>query len=206
MTKRRLEIILFIMTIAVICITVFVGCNNNSSSSVDKTLPCTVLYTASNGGKLRIGEDTNLKEKISQSVKYGENAEKVTAIPNEGYYFVKWSDGLTDYERQDKNIIKELQISAEFAEITVPVNVSYQIVGNGYIYGKTVQTVQSGTDAQPVEARLYDNSLQGEIFVRWSDGNTNSVRQDKNIVEEIEQKGGFELYVTGKNRKKNQTT
>lgn len=186
MTKRRLEIILFIMTIAVICITVFVGCNNNSSSSVDKTLPCTVLYTASNGGKLRIGEDTNLKEKISQSVKYGENAEKVTAIPNEGYYFVKWSDGLTDYERQDKNIIKELQISAEFAEITVPVNVSYQIVGNGYIYGKTVQTVQSGTDAQPVEARLYDNSLQGEIFVRWSDGNTNSVRQDKNIVEDKE--------------------
>ena len=31
-------------------------------------------------------------------------------------------------------------------------------------------------------------------------------KENKNIVEEIEQKGGFELYVTGKNRKKNQTT
>lgn len=115
---------------------------------------------------------------------YGQDAEKVTAVPNKGFYFVKWSDGLTDYERLDKNVISGLQITAEFAKITEPVNITYQIVGHGYINGDILQTVQSGTDAQTVEACLYDNSVQGEIFVRWSDGDTNSVRQDKNIVED----------------------
>ncbi|MDE6047183.1 MAG: InlB B-repeat-containing protein [Anaeroplasmataceae bacterium] len=41
---------------------------------------------------------------LKQSVLYGDTGEPVTAIPNEGFRFVKWSDGETEAERTNESV------------------------------------------------------------------------------------------------------
>jgi len=67
----------------------------------------TVTYTAGIGGVL-IGSTT-------QTIAYSEDGTEVEATPNDGYEFVKWSDGLTTNPRVDSNIIDNIEISAIFA-------------------------------------------------------------------------------------------
>jgi hypothetical protein len=47
-----------------------------------------------------------------QTVEYGNDTEGVTVIPAEGYQFVKWSDGLTQNPRQDRNVNTDISVSA----------------------------------------------------------------------------------------------
>jgi len=51
---------------------------------------------------------------LSQTVTYGESGSKVTAVPNDGYRFVKWSDGETKDTRQDTEINTAISVTAEF--------------------------------------------------------------------------------------------
>lgn len=178
-------VILFVLFMLILNILLFVGCNCSVPES-SKNMPLTVEYVASTGGSLKIGEDPNNKNRVSQRVVYGDATEKVTAVPDMGYYFVQWSDELTDSTRLDTNITSNLQFVAEFAVITDVVNITYTTLGSGYVFGYTNQMVQRGTEAQPVKAMLYGNSLPGEIFVRWSDGVTNPDRQDKKITDDME--------------------
>ena len=53
----------------------------------------TLTYTAGTGGTL-----TGI---ASQTVDYGEDGTPVTAVPNTGYHFVKWSDDSTANPRTD---------------------------------------------------------------------------------------------------------
>jgi len=64
------------------------------------------VYFASNGGSI-VGD-------ISQYVKKGKDATEVTAVANEGFRFVEWSDGLTTASRQDKAITAKLSVTAKF--------------------------------------------------------------------------------------------
>ncbi|MGL1902656.1 MAG: lamin tail domain-containing protein [Fibrobacterales bacterium] len=67
-----------------------------------------VNYSASNGGTVT-GEKTQL-------VQYGSNVSSVTAVPDPGYTFLGWSDGLTDNPRTDMNINHVLNINALFEQ------------------------------------------------------------------------------------------
>ena len=51
-----------------------------------------------------------------QSVAYSEDGTTVTAIPDEGYHFVNWSDGVDTTERTDSNITNNHTITAFFAK------------------------------------------------------------------------------------------
>lgn len=69
-----------------------------------------VVYYASEGGKImETGMDI-------QTVFRGEDAVEVEAVPNDGYVFVIWSDGLETATRQDKHIHENLFITAYFAK------------------------------------------------------------------------------------------
>lgn len=76
----------------------------------------TITYTAGAGGSI-VGE-------AEQGLYYGDNASAVTAVPNEGYRFVKWSDGVTTETRQDENIQATVTVTAEFERIAIPVKYS----------------------------------------------------------------------------------
>lgn len=58
-----------------------------------------------------------MKRQPNRKSLYGENATTVTAIPNEGYAFVKWSDGITTAIRRNVNIIAYIRVEAIFKKI-----------------------------------------------------------------------------------------
>ena len=67
----------------------------------------TLSYSASVGGRI-IGA-------TQQTVQYGTNGTAVTAVPDEGYEFVRWSDGVTAATRTDNNVTSDITVTAEFA-------------------------------------------------------------------------------------------
>ncbi len=68
-----------------------------------------VEYSTEHGG--------TINGTIKQNVPYGENAEKVIAVPDVGYRFVKWSDGNTNAERIDVDIERSLNVVAQFEHL-----------------------------------------------------------------------------------------
>jgi hypothetical protein len=56
----------------------------------------------------------------SQIVNKSANGSAVTAVPDNGYYFVQWSDGSAVNPRTDLNIINNIAVTAEFALIVAP--------------------------------------------------------------------------------------
>lgn len=91
----------------------------------------------------------------------------LTATPNEGYRFVKWSDGDTNATRTI-TVTADVTLIAEFAinVYTVTLNADDEkgrVVGAGsYSYGETVTIVALANEHYH--------------FVKWSDGDENDVR------------------------------
>jgi Leucine-rich repeat (LRR) protein len=56
----------------------------------------------------------SLMGSLNQVVEQGTNAGTVTAVPESGYHFVRWSDGVTTASRTDRNINNNLYVSAIF--------------------------------------------------------------------------------------------
>ncbi len=98
-----------------------------------------ITYTAGEGGSIT-GD-------IIQSVAPGENGTEVTAVPETGYKFVKWSDGETKASRTDTNITSDINLTAEFAE-------------NGKVSEVTIDKPWDGSTLQAsVEAKLSGNPV-----------------------------------------------
>ena len=66
----------------------------------------TLTYTAGAGG--------TIQGSATQTVAHGQSGTEVEAKPNEGYKFVKWSDGRTTAKRTDSNVQGNLSVTAEF--------------------------------------------------------------------------------------------
>lgn len=69
-----------------------------------------VEYLVDEGGYI-LGE-------TSQEITQGQNSEKVVAVANEGYMFLRWSDGDTDPSRTDKEVQKNISVKAVFIEVS----------------------------------------------------------------------------------------
>lgn len=78
----------------------------------------TVNYETTVGGKI----DGSMK----QSVQKGKDAETVTAVPDEGYRFLRWADTSSpNPERTDTNIVKDIKPQAKFVKIS---DIKYKIL------------------------------------------------------------------------------
>lgn len=133
------------------------------------------------------GEGGTISGNANQQVKYSENAEEVTAVRDEGYYFVKWSDGVTTPTRQDANVTSEIIVTAEFEKITY--TVQYLAGEGGTISGNANQQVKYGENAEEVTAVSND----GYKFIGWSDGVSTVTRQDSDIVSDLSVIAEFKL-------------
>ncbi len=129
----------------------------------------TLTYAADAHGEL-IGD-------TSQQVKHGGSGTSVTAVPDPGYHFVQWSDGIETAERTDTNVTGDLSVTAEFA-INV-YTLTYTAGTHGKLTGVTSQQVEHGSDGASVTA-VPDS---GYHFVKWSDGVTAAERTDTNVTE-----------------------
>ncbi|MCH5148377.1 MAG: InlB B-repeat-containing protein [Clostridiales bacterium] len=205
-TKTRNDII-FVGVIFIIfwVALLFAGCGKSEVYEPNVNIPTIVSYKTTNGGLLFVDDNPNGREWTAQHIFYGEDADKITAIPNEGYYFVKWSDGVETAVRQDKNITQSFEVVAEFTEINDPIQITYSAKSGGYIRCSTLnlvgrneinQTVQNGQSGWTVQACVKGgNRDDGLTFIKWSDGVKTDTRQDKNITESFEVFAEFGYFV-----------
>ena len=89
----------------------------------------------------------------------------LTATPNEGYHFVKWSDGVTEATRTI-TITDNITLSAEFAINVYTVTLTTE---NGIVTG-------AGEYEHGTEVTLTAIANEGYHFVQWSDGVTEATR------------------------------
>ena len=111
----------------------------------------------------------------------GDDSNLVTAIPNDGYRFVKWSDGLLDAQRQEKEVSKDIYVYAIFER--QPVTFKYLVCtsGGGSIEGETTQSIVPNNNGTSVKAVAFD----GYIFVGWSDATLESERCDRAAMRDV---------------------
>ncbi|MBJ7286024.1 MAG: choice-of-anchor D domain-containing protein, partial [Akkermansiaceae bacterium] len=124
----------------------------------------TLAYTA--------GANGSITGTTPQTVVHAASGTAVTAVPATGYSFVNWSDGSTANPRTDTNVMRGVNVFANFAIKTF--TLTYAAGANGSLNGTTPQTVNyttSGTAVTAVPATGYS-------FVNWSDGVLTAARTD----------------------------
>jgi photosystem II stability/assembly factor-like uncharacterized protein len=71
---------------------------------------CELSYTSGSNG--------SLEGDLLQTVDYGDDGTEITAVPETGYEFLQWSDGVTDNPRLDTAVTENVDVTAEFDLIT----------------------------------------------------------------------------------------
>lgn len=130
---------------------VFAGCKKDEPTYM-------VQVTATEGGTVE-GQNGEYKE--------GETVE-FKAIPADGYYFTKWSDGKTDNPRTIIISNKEVTITAEFVQSPL---LTISASDNG-----TIETDVNGRYAPGSNVTITAKPDDGCGFMGWSDGNTDNPR------------------------------
>ena len=98
-----------------------------------------VLYQASyrvdkTGGTLSSGSDSG-KTSLSYEVTSAAQSISVTAVPQDGYVFVKWSDGVTQKTRTDTNFKHNVDVTAVFAAASVHISSTGKaVLGDSYTF------------------------------------------------------------------------
>jgi len=140
---------------------------------------CTLTYTAGAGG--------TISGTTPQTVAYGGSGTQVTAVPNTGYSFVGWSDGVLTAARTDASVTANKSVTASFAINTY--TLSYAAAAGGSITGTTPQTVNYGASGGAVTAV----PPTGYHFASWSDGSTANPRTDTNVTGNINVTASFAI-------------
>jgi parallel beta-helix repeat protein len=63
------------------------------------------------------GADGSISGTTPQTVDYGADGPEVTAVPDVGHRFVRWSDGSTANPRKDTNVTADINVNAVFAPL-----------------------------------------------------------------------------------------
>ena len=139
----------------------------------------TLTYTA--------GANGTITGETPQTVDYNASGSAVTAVPDNGYRFVDWSDGSTANPRTDSNVAADASVTANFA--IYDFTLTYTAGANGSITGTSLQTVASGASGTAVTAV----AATGYSFVDWSDGSTDNPRTDSNVTADVDITANFAI-------------
>jgi len=149
------------------------GKDDNCDGTTDEEQACTftATYLAGAGG--------SISGTTPQDLYNCETGTEVTAVPDTGYHFVDWSDGVLTASRTDGALLADLTVTANFAPNTY--TLTYLAGANGSISGTTPQTVNHGASGTAVTA--VPNG--GYVFGEWSDGSLQNPRTDTNVTANI---------------------
>jgi len=82
---------------------------NINVSAFFEHIPLTLTYTS--------GENGQISGTSPQSVVYGSSGSEITAVPDSGYAFEKWSDFSTQNPRTDTNVTEDIDVTASFIKV-----------------------------------------------------------------------------------------
>ena len=85
------------------------------------------------GGSLTCGDESG--KSLTVKVTSAAQSVKVTAVPEDGYVFVKWSDGVTKRTRTDTNFDQNVDVTAVFAAASIQISSSGKaMLGDSYTF------------------------------------------------------------------------
>jgi hypothetical protein len=138
----------------------------------------TLTYTAGSGG--------TITGTTPQIVDMYTNGTAVTAVPDTGYVFVGWSDGVRTPTRLDTAVTADVDVEAVF-ETVITYVLDYSAGPGGTILGAAHQTATFGQDGSVVTAV----PKPGYYFVGWSDGVTSASRTDEFVTSDTSATASF---------------
>lgn len=153
--------------------TVNVTYRGKSTDFTIKVVPERIIvsYSAGMHGKITGGD-------LTQTIAYGEDAESVTAMPDTGYKFIGWTDGVKSARRMDTGVTSSFSVTAYFEPVLYNVRFYNR---NGDLIG--TDAVMYGKAATPPE---YDLNVTGFEFTGWVKLSNNQQVNIKNITSDID--------------------
>ena len=125
-----------------------------------------VVYKATEAG--------HIEGDAQQYILWSGKSTEVTAVPNEGYEFYCWSDGVKTATRSDEVFRADFEVTALFK--IKEYNVRYILQEGGYfIEGEEEHRIPHGNYTPPIMVA----ALPYYKFLGWSDGVTTYYRQEK---------------------------
>jgi hypothetical protein len=126
---------------------------------------------------------------LSQIVYHGRDGQPVTAVANEGYHFVAWSDGNMENPRTDTIVLTNVNVSARFAPENIQPLVS---TGAGWQPASTTSAWLRGvlTAGEPADVWICWGSMDGGTS---STSNWDQVVSVGRVLEGV----SFSSFVTG---------
>ena len=90
------------------------------------------------GGSLTCGSESG--KSLTVKVTSATQSVTVTAVPEDGYVFVKWSDGVTKRTRTDTNFDQNVDVTAVFAAASIQISSSGKaVLGDAYTFKATLK-------------------------------------------------------------------
>lgn len=130
--------------------------SSESTSGENKKFEARYRVDKNGGGTLSVGSDTG-NSSVTYTVTDPDKSITVTAVPAEGYVFVKWSDGLTSKTRTDTGFKQNLDVTAVFGTASVQITSEGKgAVGSSY----TFKAALSGKYAKTENLRWYANGQE----------------------------------------------
>ncbi len=130
--------------------------SSSESTSEGKKYEARYRVDKNGGGTLSVGNDTG-NSSVTYTVTDPDKSITVTAVPAEGYVFVKWSDGLTSKTRTDTDFKQNLDVTAVFGTASVQITSEGKgAVGSSY----TFKAALSGKYAKAENLRWYANGQE----------------------------------------------
>ena len=104
-----------------------------ASSSEGQSVQYQAAYRVdkNGGGTLSSGSDSG-KTALTYDVTSTAQAVSVTAVPQEGHVFVRWSDGVTQKTRTDTNFKQNVDVTAMFAQASISISSTGKAVLGDY--------------------------------------------------------------------------
>ena len=130
--------------------------SSSESTGEGKKFEARYRVDKNGGGTLSVGNDTG-NSSVTYTVTDPDRSITVTAVPAEGYVFVKWSDGLTGKTRTDTGFKQNLDVTAVFGTASVQITSEGKgAVGSSY----TFKAALSGKYAKTENLRWYANGQE----------------------------------------------
>ncbi len=170
------------------------------SSSASSTLTASYYVEVTDGKTYGTLKGSGFENVTSQQFKVTADSNEftVTAVPKDGYEFVKWSDGVTTATRTDKNITQNLSVTAVFrAQASISISASKDTVGSSgenITFTATVsgnrgdKTVVWQLNGQTISNKTGDSSTpnvlpgdKGSAGIGDTESNTITIKQSQSL-------------------------
>ncbi len=152
--------------------------NPRTDVDVDGDVAVTANFATAITLTYAAGSNGTLTGSTEQVIGSGGTGTAVTAVPDEGFGFDRWSDGRTDNPRTDIGATTDLNVTAEFVPT---LTLAYLAGEGGTLTGTTTQIVNTGGDGTAVTA-VPNTSF---VFDKWSDNSKQNPRIDVNITSNL---------------------